>query len=427
MKFIFPDSLDYVDPGYDFINDEYTAKRTPYWDDKFSHEIYDPAPFDGLLVSRAVMGSSSGPNKTFTQSQEMRFMRDGAQKFYRFNKRQSEDLLLFGDCGAFTYANMESPPYSPAEMVEFYNLGGFTHGCSIDHIIFEFSKEGNGSEDARRRFGITLDLAEKFINEHERQKAKFTPIGVAQGWSPASLAEATSRLLELGFRYIAIGGLVPLGIGAIRSAVHAVSSAMSSVPDGKIHLLGFAKSEAIDEFSQFNVASFDSTSPFRRAFKDHNRNYWLEGSDGKIDYYSAIRVPQTYANNTLKREVQRGIYSQEELAASEARALQALRSYDIDHAGLDETLDAVLSYARFLLAAGAISEEKVAMKLDKLRSEYARTLSARPWKSCKCNICVDCSIEVIIFRASNRNKRRGMHNLFTFHNHTKGLLQGEAS
>src|SRR3546814_1866056 len=42
---------------------------------------------------------------------------------------------------------------------------------------------------------------------------------------------------------------------------------------------------------------------------------------------------------------------------------------------------------------------------------YERTLDYRPWKQCPCPICQSLSIEVVIFRASKRNKRRGIHNL----------------
>ncbi|TGS35558.1 hypothetical protein EN825_35160, partial [Mesorhizobium sp. M8A.F.Ca.ET.182.01.1.1] len=46
-----------------------------------------------------------------------------------------------------------------------------------------------------------------------------------------------------------------------------------------------------------------------------------------------------------------------------------------------------------------------------LRERYKRTLVDRPWKKCSCAICSALSIEVVLFRASNRNKRRGIHNL----------------
>ena len=52
-------------------------------------------------------------------------------------------------------------------MVEFYDEGGFTHGCSVDHIIFDFDENltglDGGTEEARRRFDITLTNADAFL------------------------------------------------------------------------------------------------------------------------------------------------------------------------------------------------------------------------------------------------------------------------
>lgn len=36
MKFIFADSLDFVDPNYDFVSDRNGPGRKPYWDDAYS-------------------------------------------------------------------------------------------------------------------------------------------------------------------------------------------------------------------------------------------------------------------------------------------------------------------------------------------------------------------------------------------------------
>jgi hypothetical protein len=49
--------------------------------------------------------------------------------------------------------------------------------------------------------------------------------------------------------------------------------------------------------------------------------------------------------------------------------------------------------------------------MAKLGQGYRETLSDRPWEGCACSICSSAGIEVMLFRASNRNKRRGIHNL----------------
>ena len=152
MKFIFADSLDYVDPAFDFIADRSPADRQPYWDDAYPHEILGYAPYDGVLVSRGIVGDHRVKGK-YTASQARRFQLVGARKFLRLDKPEFAHLDIFGDCGAFTYVQEERPPYTPAEMAEFYDECGFTHGCSVDHIIFDFdplwSGMAGGPDDAK--------------------------------------------------------------------------------------------------------------------------------------------------------------------------------------------------------------------------------------------------------------------------------------
>jgi hypothetical protein len=45
---------------------------------------------------------------------------------------------------------------------------------------------------------------------------------------------------------------------------------------------------------------------------------------------------------------------------------------------------------------------------------YREILEDTPWKRCPCGICSATGIQVAIFRGSERNKRRGFHNIYTF-------------
>ena len=426
MKFIFADSLDMVDPGYDMRADRNAPGRKPYWDDLYPHEILGYAPYDGILVSRGIVGDHRVPGK-YTHAQAQRFRREGARKFLRLDNDRFQHLDIFGDCGAFTYVNEEVPPYSPAEMVEFYDDCGFTHGCSVDHIIFDFDEdlEGleGGTQEARRRFEITLKNASDFLAATKRLGTRFIPMGAVQGWSPGSMAEAASRLASMGYEYLAIGGMVPLKAFQIRACLRAIRAAIPT--DTQIHVLGFAKADEIASFAEFKITSFDTTSPLIRAFKDDKQNFYLPGpKEGQLSYYTAIRVPQSIENPRLQRLVKRGLFRAEDLTRLETSALAGLRAFDRSDADLEEVLSSVLAYNAILVHEQSYEEVKASEKLKGLEARYRRTLTDRPWKSCKCAICVDASIEVAIFRASNRNKRRGIHNLHTYRNLLNGLASG---
>lgn len=412
MKFIFADSLDHVDPGYDFIRDRYSEGRTPYWDDAYPHEIMGYAPYKGMLVSRGIVGGAAIGGK-YTEAQAMRFRRVGAREFLRLDKPQFAHLPIFGDCGAFTYHKEDRPPYTPDDTAEFYDDARFTHGCSVDHIIFDFDEslrglEG-GTEEARRRFEITLENADAFRVATRHMSSRFTPLGVIQGWSPGSMAEGARRLVAMGYDYLALGGTVPLKASQIKSCLVAIRDVIPQAT--RLHILGFAKADEIDTFGSFNITSFDTTSPLIRAFKDAKSNYYLPTKTGKLEYFTAIRVPQALENPKLMRLAKRGALNQEQLVSMEKSALAALRQYDRDEVGLEETLDTVLAYATPAVTGSTIDELPGAKAVKDLRERYKRTLAERPWRSCSCAICSALSIEVVIFRASNRNKRRGIHNL----------------
>jgi len=423
MKFIFADSLDMVDPRFDFVADESPRDRKPYWDDQYPHELLGYAPYDGILVSRGIVGDHRFKGK-YTSSQSMRFSRVGAREFLRLNVGPLKKMPIFGDCGAFSYVEMDAPPYSPEEMIEFYEHGGFTHGCSVDHIIFEFERDARGmeggSDAARERFEITLENADSFLKASRNAQTSFTPIGVVQGWSPGSKAEAARRLVAMGYDYIAMGGMVPLNAASIHACLQAVAETIS--PKIKVHLLGFAKAEQIHEFAKYSIASFDTTSPLIRAFKDARSNYYVLKEDGSLDYYTAIRVPQALENLKLLRAVKSGRLNQETLARLEADALRALRDYDKGKGSLQETSARVLAYSKWFTWNEKKSELENDKKTRKVRERLERTLRDAPWKACKCSICKSLSIEVVLFRGNNRNRRRGFHNLTVFQKHVSNVF-----
>ena len=92
----------------------------------------------------------------------------------------------------------------------------------------------------------------------------------------------------------------------------------------------------------------------------------------------------------------------EELEALESCALDALHAYGAHAISLEEALEAIDAYDSRLPRS---SEDSTT-----IRAQYARTLRERPWEKCGCSICQRTGIDVLIFRGSNRNKRRGAHN-----------------
>jgi hypothetical protein len=418
MKFIYADAMDFVDPGFDFKNERNSERRIIQWDDEYPHEFLDRAPYDGILVSRGVVGDVHRTGK-YTLPQMMRFRREGARRFLRYSEVNYPGSLLFGDCGAFTYRDEKVPPYSPADTLDFYADGGFTHGCSVDHIIFDFDEgKGRAREEMPQqvldRYDLTLQLAAEFYAQSKRLK-NFTPLGVIQGWSAPSMAWAASQLVHMGYDYLAVGGLVPLKISQIHGALSAIRAAIPSRV--RLHLLGFGKIENLVELERYGVASFDTTSPLLRAFKDAVKNYFARDSEGALSYYTAIRVPQARENSKLKAKARRGVLHQETALKLETSALDAVRQHVAGNLTIDVALDRVLEYWKALNWREDHDQANQLRALIKQREIYRRTLSDKPWQDCACRVCREGGVEALLFRNSNRNKRRGMHNLHVFYQH----------
>lgn len=439
MKFLYSDTQDFVDPNFDFEKEKYSPGREKDHTDAYAHELLDEPPYDGLLVAMSAVRQADGVPKSkvrYTTAQEQRFLRDGARRYLRFGGPRFRDLMLMGDCGAFAYADLARPAFTPREVFDFYDDAGFSHGVSPDHIIFDCDlndpKVPHAPDElpaeektlyvarVRDRYEITLDNARRFLQIVRDEDEPFEPVGPVQGWSPASMAHAAQTLESMGYRYLAIGGMVPLKVPAIKAVLRAIRGKIK--PETKIHLLGFAKAESIDEFTGFGITSFDSTSPLIRAFKDAKCNYYLQKPEGGLEYFTAIRVPQTLGSAKLMQGVKNGIYKPEELSKLEAHALKSLRAFDAGSAKLSQALDAVMAYHRAIETPLFNDEVKREKKLAETHAAVQETLNAAPWKRCSCSICRSVGIDVLVFRSNNHNRRRGFHNLGAYHQHVQRTL-----
>lgn len=374
ILYFIPDWDDRVDPSYDFLHDTHREGRNPYRDDRYAHEIYETPPYDGILLSRATLDDHKSKHDTILQAGSVhRYLRlpaDGQHK-------------VLGDCGAFSYWQLSEPPYRTEEVLTYYQDLGFDLGVSVDHLIF-----AEVEAERERRWDITVTNAEAFLKQHRSGGYTFTPVGVAQGWDPSSYRRAVHALVQMGYKHIAVGGLVR---NRTEDILRVLASIKEELPaEMQVHLFGVNRPEYARQFAALGVTSFDSASRLRRAWMDGRRNYFLED-----DFYTAIRIPEAQA---LAKKLGTDAHQAVKL---EQQALQALRALDKGEATADDVFTAVASYAEY---AGH--------QPQRIAQDYRRTLNEQPWKRCQCSICQKIGIEVVIFRGNDRNRRRGFHNVW---------------
>jgi hypothetical protein len=410
MKFFFPDSQDQIDPGFDLVTEERSPLRVRQRDDLYLHEALRVQVIDGLLVSKAIVDGLPGAAGKYTLAQRHRLYRSGVRRFFRLDAAPGPPVETMGDCGAFSYWRDEKPPYTPDQVIDFYAECGFDLGISVDHVILGYDPSADQDPDHPNirewtdRQRLTLDLASDFLVRCCARKVTYEPMGVAQGWSPASYAQAVGELQRIGYLRIAVGGMVPLKTHEIIACLRQISTIRD--PGTHLHLLGITRCASMAEFAALGVTSFDSTSAFRQAFKDDKDNYHTPERT-----YTALRVPQVDGNPGLKKHIQAGRVVQREAVEWERVCLQLLREYDSGKAPVQAVLEALSGYQEIFGGRRDYSQA------------YRKILEESPWKTCPCGICERAGIDVAIFRGSERNKRRGFHNVYAFRQRLNRELQ----
>jgi hypothetical protein len=411
---------DWVHRDFDPITDSYG--KGAFSNSLFAHEIFSPPPYDGILVSLGMFELKLKLIK-LNGRPSIRGYRN-IKNYLRLPK----SFPVLGDCGAFTYVNSKKPKFSVSHAVELYHELGFDYGISVDHICSESitvkenevelfrhkeAKKVKGNkvklllseEELEERRELSLKNAKEFLELS--RKASFVPVGAVQGYSVESYLDSFKRLLEMGYSYLAIGGLVPRSSSFIRTLLEALS-AKFDLSKVKVHLLGVLREELLEDMASCKIYSFDSASYYRKAWLKAKQNYL--GIDG--NWYASIRVPDPF-NGRLKNKLLREGLSPEWLKEKETRILKALRDYDRGKLkDFSALLEEVISYDELFLRGE--------FNADKYYRLYERLLESKVWKECSCPICRELGIDVVIFRGSNRNKRRGFHNTYLFYKKLKG-------
>jgi queuine/archaeosine tRNA-ribosyltransferase len=390
LRYFIPEWDDLVDPEYDFLTDTHSGENCNWEHAVYAHQLYSEPNYDGLLMSRAIAEKS--------KAKSLRINELGVHRMLRVPR----DFPVMGDCGAFDYIMEEKPPYSTADVLDYYTRLDFDLGVSVDHLIV------TATEDQKKfRYDLTIHNAEDFLKEHRKAGLKWEPIGAVQGWDPDSYARAAAQYVKMGYRYIGLGGLVRSQTAEIMAILHKVKEKVPS--DIDIHLFGLARLNAVKDMAALGVTSVDSASPLRRAWLGGKDNYWTP--DNK--HYRAIRIPEAGKSFRAKRMVSEGRAESHFVQSVESKLMKLLRSFDVGKEKVDHVLEALSEY-----------DHLITPDRDSELDEYRRTLEAKPWKECPCDICKKDGIEVVIFRGNNRNRRRGFHNVYVFYRLMQGILNG---
>ncbi len=350
-----------------------------------------PDSMDGVLVSKGYV-----TDKIEEQVKEV----GGIREFLGWKGP------IMGDCGAYSYVDEEEPPISPKELLEFYKELKFETAAHLDHLILKSipSEDGRDTlskDEMMRRQEITIENAAKtrdLLNTNKFDGLDI--IGVCQGWDAESYASCAEELLEMGYSYLGLGGVSRTPNSKLKRILRKTNRMIDEKfreRDVKFHLYGVCRPDLIEFFQRNRVASFDTASPYRRAWLGSPNYYFAKPWRG----YTAIRV------KIAKDE-------EEELRESAQEALDELYAFEENETSWQEVLEKVIEHERSYQLERGADKFKLSKNLSRLKKDYRETLKEKPWEKCDCEVCEEQGIDVIIFRRGWRNGSRARHNLQEF-------------
>lgn len=202
------------------------------------------------------------------------------------------------------------------------------------------------ADDMQFRYDLSLANAAEMRDLLDEGAYSFRPMVAIQGWDEDSYRNAADRVLEMGYRYLGIGGVAGSSEEVVEDITEAVGSAVRSFEDDHqtrvdCHVFGFAKTGAFETIGRSGMSSFDSASMLRAAWTGGD-NYHL----GSEDRYDALRVRYPRFSDDLATAIETALRAQE--------LLHALRAYDADesiatalrewHDAAAQALDALPAY-----------------------------------------------------------------------------------
>jgi hypothetical protein len=393
LRYFIPEWDDLVDPDYDFLTDTHSGGRSNWANEVYAHQMYPEPNYDGLLMSRAVAEKSQGKKERINAMGVHRML------------RVPREFPIMGDCGAFDYIMEDVPPYSTEDVLDYYTRLDFDYGVSVDHLIVTATEH-----QKNERYELTIENAADFLKEHRKAGLGWEPIGAVQGWNPKSYAAAAEKYVKMGYKYIGLGGLVRSSTKSIIELIQAVRERVP--PTLKIHLFGLARLNAMRQLADLRVTSVDSASALRQAWFGAKDNYWSMSGE----HYRAIRIPKAERSFRAKNIVNDGRASGAFVEQAEKRSIDALRQFDRGVISVDQVIKILEDF-----------DHLITPDRPTFMGQYRKTLEDMPWKNCPCAICRKDGVEVIIFRGNDRNRRRGFHNTFVFHQMFQKILNGTMS
>jgi hypothetical protein len=174
------------------------------------------------------------------------------------------------------------------------------------------------TDDKQFRYDLTLRNAREMYELYQEGEFPFRLMVAIQGWDTETYVNATETVLDIGHRYIGIGGVAGSPTHRVRKIVKNVGMAIKAFErehETRVehHVFGFAKADAFETVGRSGVTSFDSASMLRSAWTG-GQNYRLNDDER----YDAIRVRYPPNGADIDVAIEHALRARETLVALSA-------------------------------------------------------------------------------------------------------------
>lgn len=170
-------------------------------------------------------------------------------------------------------------PATPEYVLELYleHAAPWDFVIAPDHILIP----GLGDLHARRKFNRRS--AERFFDL--AGNTDLQPMATVHGETIEERIKVARRLIELGYRSLALGGLAGQA-GRRRHVVEIVRKMRAEFPGVWMHVLGLSAPSFARVWHEIEIDSFDGASHFKQAF---TAGKFFLNVGGKLESFNAVR------------------------------------------------------------------------------------------------------------------------------------------
>lgn len=422
-----------IDTKYDFDNDKFSSVKRR----KYPYEFCKEKICDGLLVSKTMLDQvanvridDAGKFKIYKKGNSGICYSTIREFFYLQNSRS---FVSFADPGTWSYVHkLELPDflYDQDLVFRYYNDLRFDLCGSVDWPIVDKIrvKDSSGKVNFRElglkeklhRLNLTVELAELFMKKCSSKKnINFIPFGTIQGYNVATYIDSLKRVLKLGYKYVAIGGLPSYSEKKVLELLVPIKKCVRKYGDGNIgiHLYGrFPSPTATLAFARAGVTSFDNNYPYISATKNVCSTF---NPDYKYDKdvlvpstpcYS-IKIPSVRGKSVLAFKRRSSEEDLDSVMSVGNKCYRKFVSFDKNQSSINRR-KFIRSYKkmyRFFRTYGVVKISD--SKIDNIIRVAIKSLRDKIWEKCGCTMCRMAGSHIVLIRGT-RFRYTFVHNTY---------------